>query len=51
MSICDDCEDPERDDALSNLQQFSHFDDRTIQFVEVHLSACASVEFFIISFC
>ena len=37
MSICGDSEDAERDDVLNNLQQFSHVDDRTIQFVEVNV--------------
>lgn len=37
MLICDDSEDPERDDVLNNLQQFSHVDDRTLQFVEQKL--------------
>ena len=44
MSICDDVEDTERDDALSNLQQLSHFDDRTVQFIEVNRYACISVK-------
>lgn len=48
MLICDDSEDPERDDVLNNLQQFSHVDDRTLQFVEVNLSACTSVKFIVI---
>ena len=37
MLICTDSEDGERDKILSNLQQFSNFDDRTVQFVEVSL--------------
>ena len=36
MSICDESEDPERDDTLVKLQQFSNFDDRSVQFVEVN---------------
>ena len=46
MSICDDSEDPERDNVLNNLQQFCHVDDRTIQFVEVNLSACTNVKLY-----
>jgi len=37
MSICQDAEDQERDDALFKIQQLSHFDDRTVQYVEVGL--------------
>lgn len=40
LSICDDVEDPDRDTALKKLQQFSHFDDRTVQFIEVY---CTSI--------
>ena len=45
ISICNDPEDLERDDALSNLQQFSHFDDRAVQFVEVIYLLIPSVNF------
>jgi len=39
MSICEDSEDIDRDDLLVKLQQLSHFDERTVQFVEVSSSA------------
>jgi len=35
MSICTDPIDQERDDILSKIKQLSHFDDRTVQYVEV----------------
>lgn len=35
MSICNDAEDADRDNVLSDLQQFSNFDDRSVQFIEV----------------
>ncbi|XP_065896232.1 uncharacterized protein [Dysidea avara] len=36
-SICRDNEDQERDDLLFKIQQLSHFDDRTVQYVEQKL--------------
>ena len=43
MSICSDPGDSERDKVLSNLQPFSSFDDRTVQFVEVSLCWCKNL--------
>lgn len=43
LSICDNVEDPGRDTALKKLQQFSQFDDRTVQFIEVYCTSITAI--------